>query len=344
MATRVAKGIYRDEYRFDVRATANGVTHFASYPLDTKLATMKNWQESERATIRRKRPTIQKGTFAADVHTYLARPDVKGRPGYRNRDFQLTWWVARLGTKRRHTIKTADVQDGLDVLALAGKSPGYITLFRTSLVSLWSKLDGKQGYCPAKDTPRPDPRKRPIRAIPEATLQAILAALPQPYCPTSARILVMAETGLPPQILRGIRPEDVDLVNARVTVPPRHKGDGVDGRILPLTHSAVAAFRIWLDTGADGPFNGSGLNVAFKTAAAKVGIHGVTVYALRHTWLTRALRLTNGNLEAVQGLALHANKATTEWYTRGAVPGIMADAITAMNGNLVEDSSSHTKH
>lgn len=334
------KGIYKDAYRFDVRATANGVTRFASFPLDTPLRAMRNWQEEQRAAIRRSRVAPLKGCLEADVDAYLKRPDVMGRPGFRNRKYQLRWWVTRLGPKRRHNITPQDVQAGLDDLAARGVGAGTRIHYYIALTHLWRVLDGRQAYCPAKDAEKPQPPRRVIRSIPEPVLANILSALPTPPSKTSARILVMAETGFPPAILGQIRPMDIDLEHATVTVPPRHKAEGVDGRIVPITRAAVEAFRLWISLGASGRFNVQGLNHAFKAAAARVGVEGISVYALRHTFLTRALRLTNGNIEAVQGLALHASKATTEWYTRAAVPEILTNAIATMNGNLAEVSSS----
>ena len=70
----LAKGIYKKPHGFDVRATARGITRFKGYPLDTPLRTMKHWQESERATIRRTHPKVSRGTFTADVESYLRLP------------------------------------------------------------------------------------------------------------------------------------------------------------------------------------------------------------------------------------------------------------------------------
>ena len=137
---KVATGIYKTAYRYDVRACAQGVTRFASFPLDTKLAAMKHWQEDQRAALRRTKPTLAKGTLAADIVTYLARPEVKAMASRHQREVMLKFWGDRLGHKRRHNITPADIKDGLD--AIAHLAPATRNKFRMVLLSLWTALDG----------------------------------------------------------------------------------------------------------------------------------------------------------------------------------------------------------
>jgi integrase len=339
---RIAKGVYKDAYRLDARATANRMTRFKSFPFDTPLKTIKNWQESERATIRRTRPGGAHGTFDADVVTYMAKPEVQALNSHEARKQRLEWWAARFAGKRRMSITVQDVQDGLDALVAAHMKPGTIQHYRMALIDLWTKLDGRQAWCPAKETSRPKSDRRIIRAIPEPALDALLGMLPETPTPLSASLRVLAQTGLPPGILAVLKPSDIDLDHGTVIVPPRHKGAGVDGRILPLTDAGKAAFKDWLAAGGTTPPIDA-LRYAFKGYAKAAGVPTARLYDLRHSFLTRCLVATNGNLEAVQALALHASKSTTEFYTRGAVAQILWSAVEQINGgNLAENSSSRT--
>lgn len=333
MGTRIAKAIYKREHDYDVRATANGHTETWYAPLDTPLKTMKNWQENQRATIRRTRPVLAKGTFAADVQTYLAKPDVKGMPFFPSRSYQLQWWSDRFGQRRRSGITVKDVTDGLDVLKAEGKKPRYVDHFRVSLISLWVSLDGKQAYCPAREVDPAPANRSVVRAIPDETLQTILDTLPNPDTYHSAHIRVLVETGLPPALLSKMQPEDVDLAKQTMRVCPRRKGAGVDGRVLPISRGAVDAFKVWLQVGV-GPFKTGVLSAWFHRHCLKHGIKGVRLYDLRHTFLTRILAAT-GSIEIVQGFGMHANASTSQHYTRGAVPGLLAAAMKTLDAHVV---------
>ena len=170
----------------------------------------------------------------------------------------------------------------------------------------------------------------------------LFRSLPAVPTPLSASLRVLAETGLPPGILAVLKPSDVDLDHGTVIVPPRHKGAGVDGRILPLTDAGKAAFKDWLAAGGTTPPIDA-LRYAFKGYAKAAGIPTARLYDLRHTALTRFMVLTHGNIEAVAALAGHARKSTTDIYTRGAVSQILWSAVEQINGgNLAEKSSSRT--
>lgn len=341
---KVATGIYKTAYRYDVRACAQGVTRFASFPLDTKLAAMKHWQEDQRAALRRTKPTLAKGTLAADIVTYLARPEVKAMASRHQREVMLKFWGDRLGHKRRHNITPADIKDGLD--AIAHLAPATRNKFRMVLLSLWTALDGPSAGCPARDVPKAKEGKSPVRSLSPEALADILGRLHYPANKTTARILVIAATGLPPSLLKGITPDMVDLARATVTVPPRKKGGGMAGRVLPITAQAVEAFKVWLSVRAYEGFDGSTLRYAFKAAARKAGYPSARLYDLRHTFLTRVAR--EFGIQAAMGLGIHASISTTQRYVNGAVQPLMQQAITALNNTaslhgLAEPSSTMGK-
>ena len=208
-----------------------------------------------------------------------------------------------------------------------------------ALQRLWSKLDGRSRYCPTKDIDKPRSAPLPVRDIPPDTLDAILGALPQPYSKTSARILVFATTGFSAATQQRIRPEDVDIHHAQIVVPPRHKGQGVAGRVLPLTAAAVEAFKVWLAVGGNGPFSGDAIATAFKVACRKANVRVYRLYDLRHAFVTQAVRAYG--LVAASGLAMHSNVQTTMRYATGAVQPEMQAAVKAMD--LAQPSGSWLK-
>lgn len=151
------------------------------------------------------------------------------------------------------------------------------------------------------------------------------------------RLRVMAYTGLPPEQIRGLDAKDIDAMTSSVLVKGRKKGGGTRSARLPLVPAGLAALQALVAAGALGPFSSSGLNETFKRGitrmcnrleakpeTSKIGaqlreeLKDVTAYALRHSFLTEA-QLATGNINATQGLAIHADARMTRRYTLAAV-------------------------
>lgn len=345
---RIARGIYRDAYRFEVRATVNGITRSKSFPLTESPKVMKAWRERERVALRHAHPTACKHTLRADVERYLERPTVKTELSHPRLAQRLRWWVQRLGDKRRSQITPQLVAECLQSLTAAGMSPQTVIHYRQALANVYVALDGPAAYCPTKAVPRPKVGKRQVKTLSVPDVQRILAAIHEQDSPNAARIMVMASTGLPPSSIGRLTLEDIDLVNGTVRVPPRQKGDGVDGRVLPLTTAGISAFKHFVTVGAVGPFNRDMMGRMFLRAAAQCGFTitdrkkgitgGVSVYWLRHAFLTNLL-IACRDLEAVSQMAMHSSLQTTRHYTRAAVSTALANAVARMDENLAEESS-----
>jgi integrase len=151
--------------------------------------------------------------------------------------------------------------------------------------------------------------------------------------------MVFATTGFSSATQQRINPDDVDCHNAQIIVPPRKKGRGVAGKVLPLTAAAVEAFKVWLSVGASGTFNNNALALAFKTACRKAGVKEYRLYDLRHAFITEAVKAF-GPVGAM-GLAMHNNINTTMRYGNGAVQPAMQSTVDALN--LVGPSCSWLK-
>jgi len=140
----------------------------------------------------------------------------------------------------------------------------------------------------------------------------------------TAVLEILYGSGLRVAEVCGLRPVDIDLDRARLTV----WGKGSKQRTVPLSAPAVAALRTWLAAGrsvlvdADTPADAVFVNrrahpltprdvrrILDRRAAGPAHPH-----ALRHTFATHLLD-GGADLRAVQELLGHADLATTQLYT-----------------------------
>ena len=135
---------------------------------------------------------------------------------------------------------------------------------------------------------------------------------------------ILYGSGLRVAELCGLRPVDVDLPRARLTV----WGKGSKQRTVPLSPPAVAALRQWLDAGravlagADTPDDVIFVNRRARALTPR-DVRRILdrradgpahPHALRHTFATHLLD-GGADLRAVQELLGHADLATTQLYT-----------------------------
>ncbi len=140
----------------------------------------------------------------------------------------------------------------------------------------------------------------------------------------TAVLEILYGSGLRVAEVCGLRPVDIDLDRARLTV----WGKGAKQRTVPLSPPSVDALRQWLDAGravlvdADTPAEAVFVNrrahpltprdvrrILDRRAAGPAHPH-----ALRHTFATHLLD-GGADLRAVQELLGHADLATTQLYT-----------------------------
>ena len=108
-----------------------------------------------------------------------------------------------------------------------------------------------------------------VRGKPRATASA-----------AKIRCRVLAFTGLRPSELMRYRPEHWNRSTQTLVV---YTGKGGRSRTTPLSAPAVEALADLEAVGAIGPFSMSTVRRAFIRAAARIGIHGVRPYDLRHS-------------------------------------------------------------
>jgi integrase len=187
------------------------------------------------------------------------------------------------------------------------------------------------------------------RELPYPVIHRILDAMP-PTSP-SAFMRVLAETGLAPEMLRNLRPHDVDEDALRMTLAPREKGSGARAVTLPIVPLAAAAFRayrahgwhpaspstvcrVWhraceaVRTGAYVPCRTRLANG--KPLGPPLAIADCEPYVLRHSFAGRFLDASNGDLHALKELMQHENIETTLRYVRARAARSVSAGIDAL--------------
>lgn len=329
----LAKGIYRDGSGIAIRISVQGK------PVDFRRdgdgrsydGRELGWLRQERirrqaaATLTAERKADAGTLFRADVDRFL---DTLSSDTHRlNSQGYMAHWTHHFGDRKRDSLTAVEVQTAFAAIRKAHSTKRHI---RHALISFYQTLNGRDGYNPARTLPRPPKAKTTARAIPYVVIERIFAAL-QPSR-SRARLKVMAYVGLPPALIAKLQPSDLRLDDAEVTVKPRRKGAGSDGRTLPLSDAGVAALREFADLGAFGSFQGRQLVDTFRAGAVAAGVTlagDARPYDLRHSFITEVYRET-GDLKAASELAVHSTLEQTVAYARGAITERATMAIRAV--------------
>ncbi len=257
-----------------------------SWPITATLEDMRGWVDDQKKKWKKTGPT--RGSFAADVADYLSRIVALGC--YAQFKRYLEDWLEALGrTRPRRTITAMEIDQTMQRWETEGIKPPTLRKRRTVLMSLWNRLDGKDAPNPIRAARTPHVHKPEARGMSYDTIGQILAQLPErteTQCARKRRLQVIAFTGIPPGMLAGVTAADLSLKAQTIRIRPRRKGHGVEARTLPLIPDGLAAFTAFHQAGDYGPFREDDLNRAFKHAASAVGVEGVTVYDLRHSFAT----------------------------------------------------------
>jgi len=255
-------------------------------------------------------------------------------PTYAQRADHLTLWLDALGrTTLRAAITPSDIRAVLQQWATAGLAPATLNKRRSALMHVWSVLDGKGARNPVRDVPKfavPDPLPR--GRDPHEVDTLLRAA---PHCRSRAVCRLMLWTGLRPEEVRRLQPDDVDLEQG-ILVARTAKGGRA--RVVPLTSQARDAWREFLAVRAYDPEH-----PRVKTPKRKppghvphaaplnrwlqqhTGIPTLRVYDLRHSYGT-ALARRQTRLDVIGALMGHSTLELTRRYTLAAVT---PDAATA---------------
>ena len=80
---------------------------------------MKQWQEDQRAELRRQDMRPARGTLADDVEQYLKLVEPR-LVSFKDRRYDLHRWLERFGHRHRHTLETNELQTQLNEWRLQG--------------------------------------------------------------------------------------------------------------------------------------------------------------------------------------------------------------------------------
>ena len=96
--TRIALGVYRDQWGLSATVKVDGKQREQRFPKDTSLRTIRAWQDQMRVALRSIRPTRPRTNFDSDAKSYLA--GVRMMPSYRERERNIGLWVDERGGPR----------------------------------------------------------------------------------------------------------------------------------------------------------------------------------------------------------------------------------------------------
>lgn len=304
------------------------------------------------------------GSFATDIAAHLIQ--VRARPTLKQITAHLARWAEALGKDRlSNSITTAEINAVMQDWLLTPTAPDYakgergrpsaahgldkqtVRKRRSTLRTFFAVLNGPDGYNPVQHAQQFKAPPAAPRSLDYRTVGRILAAMPDyqtpprgelPTDPSLAKLraTVIAYTGLPPGMIKRLTRPAVAAVlrGEKLSVPRREKGGGVEPRDLPLLPAGVAALRAFDAANAYGDFAEQNVNLAFQRAAKRIGITGVTLYWLRHSFGTE-LYATTKDQATVARMMLHAEGSPiTARYTKSAHAAVDEAAIAAMDQRL----------
>jgi len=323
-------GIRRKGEGWQAYIDVDGEFRSQQFPIDTPVVEMRAWRDAQAGTAR---APFTAGSFAADVSTYLRRPEIAAMPTIDERTRHLQLWIDALGGDRdrsRYTVTRAEVEAVLQRWLAAGLAQPTVYHRRTALGSFYVTMNGDTpGHNPVTGTTRPDHYRPVDRSVPFATLERILAAMPaerriangirQPSF-GRLRAAVILHTGIPPAELMKLGAHHFDRVAAIVKMPWRDKGGGTPAHTRQLSPEGVAAFVALDAAGAWGPFAAERLSTSFKRAARRVcgPDTPIRLYDLRHSLGADTYRTTH-DLATVGRLLGHVEGSiVTQRYAMGA--------------------------
>lgn len=328
--TRLAEGIYADQYGIAATVKVGRDQREQRFPPDTPIRTMEAWRARTRAELTDDQedaatidgPAPERGTYANDLERYL--PTIAGRPSFASDRSHLRAWLPVLGSMKRGAIRPSHLRNGFTAWHAAGLSPRTLRHRRRVIRELWQGLDGAHAKPPIKGIKLPTPADPSPMPVPIATIQKVAASLKngrigrKRHGPNRtlalvhyhepeqarARFLVRATTGQRPSQIMRAKPADVDLKRRIWFVRPGKGGRQIP---LPLTVDMVKAWKAFAAAKAWGPFDTRSFS---KTLRRHGWPKGIRPYNLRHTFAIDHL-LAGTSLGELQGLLGHAQIETT---------------------------------
>ncbi len=269
--------------------------------------------------------------FASSL-TSLAESSVRA---YRQDLEHFVTWAGRGGVDGPEQVDRRVLRRYVAHLTTLGRARRTIARHVASLRRYfdWLRRRGRLEVDPSARLSAPGTGGRLPRVLRKDEIEVLLDDGPPPTDdPVEAAVAlrdmavleVLYGSGLRVSELCGLRPDDIDLVRARLTV----MGKGSKERTVPLSTPAVDALRAWLDAGrrilasTETPDDAVFVNRRARPLSPRDvrrildrrADEPTNPHALRHTFATHLLD-GGADLRAVQELLGHADLATTQLYT-----------------------------
>src|SRR6185295_9634320 len=185
---RVAPNIYRTAYgwRVYVRrrnpATGRSEKKPKRFGPEYALEELEHFRDSYKLESKRLRrgaasPPASRGGFTADARAYLELRQVRAMPSYKDRTREIEKWIAIFRDRLRRSITTREIDDELQKMRDAGAAGSSVNKYRTALMSLFTRLDGRAAANPVRDTKVFEETRASARGQPYALLFRILDAI-----------------------------------------------------------------------------------------------------------------------------------------------------------------------
>jgi integrase len=292
---RVAPNIYKTERGWRVYIKRDGIQKAVRFKRDTTLEQLQAFVDGyreESARLRQERQAAaaaHQGTFAGDVDTYLELASVRAMPSYADRRRDMLRWVNVFGKRPRARITARDIDEHLQAWIDAGKAPSTVNKYRTALMSLYTKLDGRAAVNPVKHTRMFEEPPAVARGIDYTLLRLLLDAMPEDLSQpikgvegsrkrgskTRVRFELMAWTGMTPAQIKLLTPRHVNLRQRWYIAPTRQKGHRRPRHPRaevrkPMTADAHRAFQRFAKLDAWGSFDTRAMRHTLERARRKV--------------------------------------------------------------------------
>ena len=311
------------------------------FPPEATIEEMKDWLYATRARLRTARTSDDRTgrgtpaaatTLADDVALYLDAYLGDVHPSTRtNRERYLRAWVTVFPNRSRQSLSTDEIAQALADFGRDGivrdKPLSADTLYqvRLALYRLYEALNTDAEVNPVRRVPVPKATKPEPRGVSYEIVKAILAQL-KPGTPTTARLLLMAYTGLRPCEVMRIQPTDWNVTAATLLTRTAKGGPAATLKLVPQAEQALqelARLKAW------GPYWAAPVSRAFQAAVTAAGYPHLVAkgdgargqlvpYDLRHCMGTLIYQQT-GDLKAVKETLRHSTLRLSERYMAGAV-------------------------
>lgn len=329
--TRVARGVYRDQFGFEVRWREQGRTRSKRFPLDAPLQNLTAYRDTKVRLSTQRTERERGGSFPRDAVRWLAGR--KRLASFKSDRAHLRPWIHRFKKLSRYAITTEAVQSAIEEWRFAGYAPRELRHRRRILSQCLASLNGADASNPCDGVKLPKIVKSRPRSVSDTLVRDVALELRKHEilgqlrtAKTRARYLVDATCGQRPVQHMRAKPADLDLERRIWFVEPA-KGD--NGTIVYLNDDMLAAWALFIAARAWGRYDRRSHAKVLRRCGWPVGIRP---YNLRHTvGLTMSeLGVDLGDIQAHMG---HSSPLTTRMYT----PGVLArlkDASERIDGRL----------